>query len=79
MCGITGFFDSFNQGLLYEMIGTITHRGSDDEGIYLMQGQGIGLAHRRLPMRHGMQVVQLRFRGCDHWNFYLRDLPITAH
>ena len=48
MCGIAGFSASFKQDLLYEMVGTITHRGPDDEGIYLTKG--IGLAHRRLSI-----------------------------
>lgn len=32
-----------------------------------------------IAMRHGVQVVQRRFRGFgDQWNFALRELPITA-
>lgn len=50
MCGITGFLGSFSQGLLQEMIGTIAHRGLDDEGIYFMKEQGVWLAHRRLSI-----------------------------
>jgi hypothetical protein len=32
-----------------------------------------------IALRHGVQVVQRRFRGFgDQWNFALRELPITA-
>lgn len=32
-----------------------------------------------IALRHGVHVVQRRFRGFgDHWNFALRELPITA-
>ena len=31
MCGITGFFGSFNQGLLYEMSEPIVHLGPDGD------------------------------------------------
>ena len=48
MCGIAGFSGSFKQDLLYEMVGTIAHRGPDDEGTYFVKG--IGLAHRRLSI-----------------------------
>ena len=50
MCGIAGFLGSFSQNLLSDMIGTIAHRGPDDEGIYFNKEQGVGLAHRRLSI-----------------------------
>src|SRR6202163_4732475 len=32
-----------------------------------------------IALRHGVNVVQRRFRGFgDQWNFALRELPITA-
>ena len=32
-----------------------------------------------IALKHGVQVVQRRFRGFgDQWNFALRELPITA-
>jgi asparagine synthase (glutamine-hydrolysing) len=50
MCGIAGFLGSFSQSLLSDMIGTIAHRGPDDNGICLIKDHGLGLAHRRLAI-----------------------------
>lgn len=50
MCGIAGFLGSFSQSLLSDMIGTIAHRGPDDNGICLIKEHGLGLAHRRLSI-----------------------------
>lgn len=50
MCGIAGFLGSFSQRLLSDMIGTIAHRGPDDNGICLIKEHGLGLAHRRLSI-----------------------------
>jgi asparagine synthase (glutamine-hydrolysing) len=53
MCGICGKLN-FDRGakidpaLIRAMLGTIRHRGPDDEGIYL--ASGLGLGHRRLSI-----------------------------
>jgi len=59
MCGITGIlnFDSapVDRGLLVRMTRVLSHRGPDDEGIYI--SGGIGLGHRRLS------IIDLSSRG----------------
>lgn len=50
MCGIAGYFGAFDRELLSEMIGTLAHRGPDDEGLCVMNEQGVGFAHRRLSI-----------------------------
>jgi len=53
MCGICGIFhlnrsDTINEQTLQNMSSAITHRGPDDEGIYI--DRHIGLGHRRLSI-----------------------------
>ena len=53
MCGISGILECSAarpvcETALKRMNTTLSHRGPDDEGIYV--GQGIGLAHRRLSI-----------------------------
>src|SRR5262249_22248564 len=53
MCGICGVFEfeatgNVTRDLLHRMNETISHRGPDDEGIYL--GDGVGFGHRRLSI-----------------------------
>lgn len=55
MCGFVGFMDesadnNASDYLLSEMAKCIAHRGPDDEGIWLDQTNGIGMAHRRLSI-----------------------------
>lgn len=50
MCGIAGYVGTFDRELLSTMIGTVAHRGPDDEGLCLMNDQTVGLAHRRLSI-----------------------------
>jgi len=55
MCGIAGFLSSDHisadcSGWLYDMAGTMVHRGPDDEGVWYDANFGIGLAHRRLSI-----------------------------
>ncbi len=61
MCGIAGFSGNFDLPLLEQMNQTIAHRGPDDEGVYLSEKHGIGLAHRRLSIidlsAHGHQPM----------------------
>lgn len=48
MCGITGFTGTANQDQLIAMTRALSHRGPDDEGIYL--GTGINMGMRRLSI-----------------------------
>ena len=51
MCGIAGFYGSFEPTLLNVMNVIQAHRGPDDEGIWFDKNYGIGFAHRRLSIR----------------------------
>lgn len=51
MCGIAGFYGSYDYSLLNEMNLTQAHRGPDDEGLWYDKNDSIGLAHRRLSIR----------------------------
>ena len=51
MCGIAGFYGSFEPSLLNDMNIIQAHRGPDDEGIWYDKNYGIGFAHRRLSIR----------------------------
>jgi len=53
MCGISGIFERSQartvcEKTLKRMNATLSHRGPDDEGVYI--AQGIGLGHRRLSI-----------------------------
>jgi asparagine synthase (glutamine-hydrolysing) len=53
MCGICGIFSfekgaSIQPGVIRQMTQVLTHRGPDDEGIYI--NKNIGLGHRRLSI-----------------------------
>lgn len=55
MCGFAGFVDVKDQikqaeENLQQMIRALSHRGPDDEGIWLDDATGIGLGHRRLSI-----------------------------
>ncbi len=55
MCGITGFLDprgldAESGEILARMVGTLRHRGPDDDGGWLDAGAGIALGHRRLSI-----------------------------
>ena len=50
MCGIAGYSGRFGRELLEKMNDRIAHRGPDDEGLWLDESAGIGLAHRRLSI-----------------------------
>ena len=51
MCGIAGFYGSYDYSLLNEMNLTQAHRGPDDEGLWYDKNDSVGLAHRRLSIR----------------------------
>jgi len=50
MCGIGGFFGSFEPGLLHQMNHVMAYRGPDDHDTWFDQNKGIGLCHRRLSI-----------------------------
>ena len=56
MCGIAGYLQPGGfapqqaKNVSYEMAEALTHRGPDDDGVWLDGGSGIALAHRRLAV-----------------------------
>ncbi|QDG51677.1 asparagine synthase (glutamine-hydrolyzing) [Persicimonas caeni] len=50
MCGIGGFWGTFDRGLLERMNNAVAHRGPDDAGEFFDAKLGLGLAHRRLSI-----------------------------
>jgi len=53
MCGFAGFFDKSKKkdtSFLNKMLQSISHRGPDDQGLWLDDNYEIGLAHRRLSI-----------------------------
>ncbi|MRR49949.1 MAG: asparagine synthase (glutamine-hydrolyzing) [Rhodocyclaceae bacterium] len=57
MCGLVGFLRSRElwgeaqaSSVLERMAGAITHRGPDDQGLWLDPARGVGLGHRRLSI-----------------------------
>lgn len=63
MCGIVGFLGTGGEkaalvSLVQKMSACLTHRGPDDSGVWVDEGAGLGLGHRRLsildlsPMGH---------------------------
>jgi len=93
MCGITGLFNFITDlpvsyDLLKNMTNALSHRGPDDEGIYIDPGHTIGLGHRRLsiidiktghqPMSNAEGTIWIVFNG-EIYNFlelrkYVRNL-----
>lgn len=77
MCGIAGFVGKGNESDLTRMVGSVRHRGHDDEGIYC--SEGVGLGHARLsiidlsstghqPMWNVAHTVGVIFNG-EIYNF----------
>src|SRR5579863_7629241 len=50
MCGICGSTDARDSRILRAMNKLMTHRGPDDEGIFVEPGGGVGLGARRLSV-----------------------------
>ncbi len=48
MCGITGFIGQGTKGDLLKMVGSLTHRGPDDQGVFFENGVAFG--HTRLSI-----------------------------
>lgn len=72
MCGICGFIHKKEIDIktLERMNNTISHRGPDDEGLYLdnlEEGIQVGLAHKRLS------ILDLSFAG--HQPMFSADNP----
>jgi asparagine synthase (glutamine-hydrolysing) len=51
MCGIAGFYGSFEPSLLSDMNLAQAHRGPDDSGVWYDKTCRVGLAHQRLSIR----------------------------
>jgi asparagine synthase (glutamine-hydrolysing) len=83
MCAITGWFATPGaapgEQVLRQMVGTMRHRGPDDEGMFVEQPSGIALGHRRLsiidlsaashqPMADARTGVVLAYNG-ELYNF----------
>lgn len=93
MCGLTGMFDTrgrrpIDAAVLARMNDSLTHRGPDEEGVYL--DAGVGLAHRRLsiidlssgqqPMFNEDRTVAVVFNG-EIYNFpaLTEELRVAGH
>ena len=52
MCGIVGYWNKrgADASIVERMATQIRHRGPDDAGIWLDEGSGLALAHRRLSI-----------------------------
>ena len=56
MCGISGFYDieakylDESLGLVTKMSDQITHRGPDNQGIWLSDNKKLAFAHQRLSI-----------------------------
>lgn len=79
MCGIAGYSGRVSPGLLEAMSGLVAHRGPDDQGAWVDEQGGVGLAHRRLsildlserghqPMMDESRAVVVVFNG-EIYNF----------
>ena len=79
MCGILGYLNADERTWLHAQVGTLRHRGPDDEGVFADRDAGVGLGHRRLsvidlsPMGHQPMVSDdgqrvLTFNG-EIYNF----------
>ncbi len=91
MCGIAGFIDRDGAGRddwtrhATRMCDAVSHRGPDDSGVWIDEGQGVGLGHRRLsvldlsctghqPMASSCGRFVLTFNGEIYNHLELREL-----
>lgn len=93
MCGITGIFNlnsqAVSQDLLTKMTRLLSHRGPDDEGIYI--SGNLGLGHRRLsiidlserghqPMSNENKTIWITYNGEIYNHKTLRQqLEVKGH
>ena len=75
MCGIAGIFNfnteqKVNEDILRRMTRVLSHRGPDDEGIYL--------SHKSYPYGH-RQVTSHKSVGLGHRRLSIIDLSLQAH
>lgn len=50
MCGIAGYIGNLSKATLEKMLKRISHRGPDDNGVWIDNNNGVGLAHSRLSI-----------------------------
>ena len=85
MCGICGFVGSGGRQRLAPMVGTLVHRGPDEDGLW--EGEGVALGMRRLsiidiatghqPMFNEDRSVAVVFNG-EIYNFVELRAELTA-
>ncbi|MFI5340648.1 MAG: asparagine synthase (glutamine-hydrolyzing) [Candidatus Methylomirabilales bacterium] len=76
MCGIVGIVGQVDRDTLQAMVATLTHRGPDDEGLWVAPGIGLGmrrlsiidLAGGRQPMTNEDETLRVAFNG-EIYNF----------
>jgi len=51
MCGIVGFFGSFDEHNLHKALSLLSHRGPDDSGFYIDKNNFVALGHTRLSIQ----------------------------
>jgi len=99
MCGIAGFVDSpsstavpltadARRALIHRMCDVIRHRGPDDEGVWLADGDGVALGMRRLsiidlstghqPIHNEDGTVWIVFNG-EIYNFQELRRTLESH
>jgi asparagine synthase (glutamine-hydrolysing) len=99
MCGIAGFVDSpstsaaplgadSRRALIHRMCDVIRHRGPDDEGVWLADGEGVALGMRRLsiidlstghqPIHNEDRTVWIVFNG-EIYNFRELRRALESH
>ena len=84
MCGILGSVPATKKDIFKKSLNLLNHRGPDDEGSFIDNKSGIGLAHRRLsiidlskygnqPMRSSCGRYIIVFNGEIYIYLELRD------
>ncbi len=83
MCGIAGFFGRGDRTDLSAMVSALSHRGPDDEGVFVDPDRPAHFGHRRLtirdaeggaqPMWNEDHSVAIVFNGEIYNNVVLRD------
>jgi len=76
VCGIAGFVGQGDRDLLERMVGTLVHRGPDDQGLWVEPGIGLGMRRLsiidlpggRQPMANEDEALRVVFNG-EIYNF----------